>query len=107
MIALNIKILGPGCANCYILEGLAVAAVQLLRSQKPALLRRVRVTLQHLNEPSDFRMYGVLRTPGLVVNEKIAASGRLLTVLEIMALFEKTLTDGNAKAPRAKATTTR
>jgi hypothetical protein len=107
MIALSIKILGPGCANCYILEGLAVAAVQFLRSQKPALFRRVRVTLQHLNESSDFRKYGVLRTPGLVVNEKLAVTGRLLTVLEIMALFEKTLADGKAKTPRAKATTTR
>ena len=97
MIALNINILGPGCANCYILEGLAVAAVQLLRSQKPTLFRGVRVTLQHLNEPSDFHQYGVLRTPGLVVNEKLAIMGRLPTALEIMAVYEKTLSGGKTR----------
>jgi hypothetical protein len=87
---LNIKILGPGCANCYILEGLAVAAVQVLSSQKPDLFENVEVTLEHLHEQSDFRKYGVLRTPGLVVNEKLAVGGRLPSALEIMAVFEKT-----------------
>ncbi len=86
---LNIKILGPGCANCYIMEGLAVAAVQFLHSQKPELFENVEVELEHLSEQSDFRKYGVLRTPGLVVNEKLAVAGRLPDVLEVMALFEK------------------
>ena len=104
---LNIKILGPGCANCYILEGLAVAAVQFLRSQKPALFKKVKVKLEHLHEQSEFRKYGVLRTPGLVVNEKLAIGGRLPTALEIMAVFEKTLADGETKTPHAKTLTAR
>ena len=100
---LDIKILGPGCANCYRLEGLAVAAVQFLQSQKPELFQDVEVTLDHLSDSSDFRKYNVIRTPGLVVNEKLAVAGRLPTVLEIMELLEKTLTGSKAKAPRAKA----
>ncbi len=104
---LNIKILGPGCANCYILEGLATAAVQVLSSQKPELLKNVEVTLEHLHEQSDFRKYGVLRTPGLVVNEKLAIGGRLPTALEIMTVFEKTLAGGETKTPRAKTLTAR
>ena len=99
---LNIKILGPGCAKCYILEGLATAAVQVLSSQKPGLFKNVEVTLEHLHEPSDFRKYGVLRTPGLVVNEKMAIGGRLPTALEIMAVYEKTLSDSKTKTPRSK-----
>ena len=99
---LDIKILGPGCANCYRLEGLAVAAVQFLQSQKPELFQDVEVTLDHLGTPGDFRKYGVLRTPGLVINEKLAIAGRLPTVLEITDLFEKTLTSSKAKAPRTK-----
>ena len=101
-MTLDIKILGPGCANCYRLEGLAVAEVQFLQSQKPELFQDVEVTLDHLSTPSDFRKYGVLRTPGLVVNEKLAIAGRLPTVLEITDLFEKTLTSSKAKAPRTK-----
>jgi len=101
-MTLDIKILGPGCANCYRLEGLAVAAVQFLQSQKPELFQDAEVTLDHLSDPADFRKYGVLRTPGLVVNEKLAIGGRLPTVLEIMDLFEKTLTSRKAKTPHAK-----
>ncbi len=98
---LNIKILGPGCANCYILEGLAVAAVQFLQSQKPELFQGAEVTLDHLSDPGDFRKYNVLRTPGLVVNEKLAVAGRLPDVLEIMDVFEKALASSEAKMSRA------
>ncbi len=91
---LNIKILGPGCANCYRLEGLAIAAVQFLNFQKPELFENVEVALEHLGTPDDFRRYGVLRTPGLVVNEKLAIAGRLPDVMEIIAVLERHLTGG-------------
>ena len=100
---LNIKILGPGCANCYILEGLAVAAVQFLHFQKPEFFENVEVALEHLSTPDDFRKYGVLKTPGLVVNEKLAVAGRLPDVVEIMTLFEKALVGGAVASPPAPA----
>ncbi len=98
---LNIKILGPGCANCYRLEGMAVAAVQFLNVQKPELFENVDVSLEHLGTPDDFRRYGVLRTPGLVVNEKLAIAGRLPDVMEIIAVLERHLTGGEATASPA------
>ena len=98
---LNIKILGPGCANCYILEGLAVAAVQFLNSQKPQMFEGVEVTLDHLSEESDFRKYHVLHTPGLVVNEKLVVAGRIPNVVEIMETFEKALQSDSVSDPRA------
>ncbi len=98
---LNIKILGPGCANCYRLEGLAVAAVQFLNFQKPELFENVEVSLEHLGTPDDFRRYGVLRTPGLVVNEKLAIAGRLPDVMEIIAVLERHLTGGETTASPA------
>ncbi len=98
---LNIKILGPGCANCYILEGLAIAAVQFLDSLKPELFENVEVTLDHLTERSDFATYGVLYTPGLVVNEKLATAGRLPNVLEIMAALEKALQPSEMRPTQA------
>jgi hypothetical protein len=98
---LNIKILGPGCANCYILEGLAIAAVQFLHHQKPALFENVQVTLEHLSEEKDFRKYRVLRTPGLVVNEELVAAGRLPNVIEIMETFEEILMQPS-ESPRAQ-----
>ncbi len=89
---LSIKVLGPGCANCYVLEGLVIAAVQVLNDQKPRLFENMEVTLDHLTEQSDFRKYRVLFTPGLVINEKLIAAGRLPSVLEIMDAIERALT---------------
>lgn len=40
---LNVKVLGPGCSNCYILEGLVIAAVQVLSDQKPQLFEDTEV----------------------------------------------------------------
>jgi hypothetical protein len=89
---LNIKVLGPGCSNCFKLEGLAIAAVEFLSDQKPDLFEGVEVTLEHLSDQSDFRRYHVMYTPGLVINEQLVAAGRLPSVLEIMASLEQHLT---------------
>ncbi len=88
---LDIKVLGPGCANCFIVEGLVTAAVQILADQKPQLFENTEVTLDHLSDPDDFRSYGVMYTPGLVINEQLVAAGRLPGGPEIMAAIENAL----------------
>jgi len=80
---LNIKILGPGCANCFVLEGLTIAAVQFLFHEAPQAFENIEVTMDHLTERVDFRKYGVLYTPGLVLNEKLVCAGRLPSAVEI------------------------
>lgn len=80
---LNVKILGPGCANCFLLEGLTVATLELLMEDSPKAFEGHKVTLQHLSEPEDFRRYMVLSTPGLVLNEKLVCAGRLPSAVEI------------------------
>lgn len=88
---LHIKVLGPGCANCYILQGLAIAAVQIVYHNRRDLFKDGDVSLEHVSDPVDFRKYGLLYSPGLVVNEKLVAAGRLPSVLEIMDMFEEAL----------------
>lgn len=88
---LDIKVLGPGCANCFIMEGLVTAAVQILAWQKPELFEDVEVTLDHLSDPDDFRTYHLLHTPGLVINEQLVVGGRLPSGPEVMAALEKHL----------------
>ena len=80
---LTIKILGPGCANCYRLEGLAIAVLEFMAEQSPARYDLERMTLMHLHEPEDFQRYGLLYTPGLVVNEKLVCGGRVPSAFEI------------------------
>jgi len=96
---LNIKVLGPGCANCFKLEGLAIAAVEFLSDQKPQLFEGVEVTLQHLSDKNDFAKYHVMYTPGLVINEQLVSAGRLPSVLEITAALEKVLLVSQTAAP--------
>jgi hypothetical protein len=80
---LNVKILGPGCANCFLLEGKTVATLELLLDEKPEAFEDLRLTLQHLGEAEDFRKYQLFSTPGLVINEKLVCAGRLPSGPEI------------------------
>jgi len=89
---LNIKILGPGCANCFILQGLTVAALEFLMEERPEIFNPGQVTMQHLTQREDFRRYGLLFTPGLVVNEKLVCAGRLPSAIEIKQWIEEALT---------------
>lgn len=80
---LSVIILGPGCANCFLLEGLTIATLELLMEDRPQALEDIKVSLQHLGDPQDFRRYMLLSTPGLVINEKLVCAGRLPSAVEI------------------------
>jgi small redox-active disulfide protein 2 len=67
---LTIKILGPGCANCRKLEQIARQAVESLAMEAEV----VKVT-----DMKDIMAYDILRTPGLVINEKLVSSGHIPT----------------------------
>jgi small redox-active disulfide protein 2 len=71
---LNIKILGAGCANCRKLEALAHEAASAMGLEADF----VKVT-----DYADIMKYGIMSTPGLVVNEKVVSSGRMPSVAEI------------------------
>jgi hypothetical protein len=78
---LSIKILGPGCYNCYAVEQAAVEALEALLEEEPDL----EASLEHIEDPLEFRRYPILFTPGLVVNEKLVCAGRIPSVLEVDA----------------------
>lgn len=65
---ITIKILGSGCANCKRLE----------QEVREAL---AGTTIQHeivkVTEYSDIMTYGILSTPGLVMNEQVKSAGRI------------------------------
>jgi small redox-active disulfide protein 2 len=65
---LTIKILGSGCQNCKRLE-LEVREA-LADSELP--FEVVKVT-----EYSDIASYGIMSTPGLVMNEQVMSVGRI------------------------------
>lgn len=71
---LKIKILGPGCANCKRMEQIARREVQKLAL--PADIEKV-------TDYGQIMAYGVMSTPGLVINEQVVASGRIPSEQEV------------------------
>jgi small redox-active disulfide protein 2 len=72
---LNIKVLGPGCNNCHMVEEAARAAVTALG---------VEAEFEKVTDRDQFTKYGLLFTPGLVINEKLVAAGRIPRENEVM-----------------------
>jgi small redox-active disulfide protein 2 len=79
---MNIKILGTGCARCKILEQVTRNAVSELGIS--ADIEKVEDIVKIMN-------YGVMRTPALVIDEKIAMSGRVPSVNEVKDVLSKNL----------------
>lgn len=71
---LQIKVLGPGCPNCGKVEAAAKKAVA--NFGVPANI--VKVT-----DRQEIMSYNVLATPGLVINEKLVAAGRIPSDAEV------------------------
>ena len=70
---MEIKVLGPGCANCHKMEEMAKTAVKDLG---------IEATIEKITDIGQIAMHGILSTPGLIVNGKIKHSGKPLPTLE-------------------------
>jgi small redox-active disulfide protein 2 len=73
-----VKILGSGCANCHRLEDHARQALAGLG---------LDASVEKVTDPGEIASYGVMRTPGLVVDEVVLVSGRVPDVAEITSLL--------------------
>lgn len=74
-----IKILGTGCKNCKNLEANAREAVQTLG---------IEASVEKVENIQDIMAYGVMKTPALVVDEKVKIMGRVANVKELMELLK-------------------
>lgn len=63
---MNIKILGAGCTRCRKLESI----VRELVSQN-----NVDAEIEKVSDIQKMMNYGIMATPGLVINEKLKSSG--------------------------------
>lgn len=74
-----IKVLGTGCAKCKTMESTVREVVA--ENNYPVEVVKIDDIMQIMN-------YGVLSTPGLVIDEKVAISGRTASKEEVKKLIE-------------------
>jgi small redox-active disulfide protein 2 len=74
-----VKILGSGCKKCLALEA----------NTKEALRASgIAAEVEKVTDIVVMASYGIMSTPGLVVDEKVISTGRVLSALEIEALLK-------------------
>ncbi|MEI8167418.1 MAG: thioredoxin family protein [Chloroflexales bacterium] len=71
---LNVKVLGPGCANCKRLEALV---------QKVVAERGLTAEVEKVTDYAQMLRWNLMKTPGLVVNDTLVVSGRVPNEAEI------------------------
>lgn len=79
---LTIKVLGSGCANCKRLEQITQKAVKSMA---------VNAEVIKVTDYQEILEYNILKTPGLVINEKVVSSGRIPTEAEIITFMANAL----------------
>jgi small redox-active disulfide protein 2 len=79
---LSIKVLGSGCANCHKVEELAKQAVAQL-----ALEAKVEM----VTDMKEIMRYGVMNTPGIVINEKVVSMGRVPALSQMTTMITSAL----------------
>ena len=75
---MEIKVLGTGCAGCKSLERVTTKAVDELN---------LDATVVKIEDIQKIMGYAVMRTPALVINEKVVLSGQVPKIAELKELL--------------------
>jgi small redox-active disulfide protein 2 len=75
---MEIKVLGTGCAKCKSLEKVTRKAVDELN---------LDATVTKVEDIQKIMEYSVMRTPALVIDEKVVLSGQLQKVADLKELI--------------------
>jgi len=80
---MEIKVLGTGCARCKSLEEVTRKALEELN---------LDATLEKVEDIQKIMEYAVMRTPALVIDEKVVISGQVPKISQIKDLLTKNVT---------------
>jgi len=75
----EIKVLGPGCAKCKKLDENVKAAMSETGAE---------FDYEYVTEIQRIIGYGILMTPGLVLDGQVVSTGRVLPVKDILNLIK-------------------
>jgi len=77
---MEIKVLGTGCPNCKALENATRLAITELG---------LEANITKEEDIMKIMAYGIMHTPGLVINEKVVLSGRVPSPKEVKKLISQ------------------
>jgi small redox-active disulfide protein 2 len=77
---MDIKVLGPGCRNCVTLEARTRDALDGLG---------LDAVIEEVTDPATIAGYGILSTPGLVVDGDVVVAGRVPSVRQLQELLQR------------------
>jgi small redox-active disulfide protein 2 len=76
---MQLKVLGPGCANCRTLESRTVEALRTLG---------VDARVDKVTDYGQIASLGVMSTPALAIDDRVVLAGRVPTVDELVDLLQ-------------------
>ena len=79
---MEIKVLGPGCQRCHELDKRTREVVKELG---------IDANVEYVQDINKVIEYSILFTPGLVINDKLVSSGKVLNKKEIEKLISSAL----------------
>jgi small redox-active disulfide protein 2 len=79
-IIMDIKVLGTGCSNCKSLEKSVINALSEMN---------IVAHVEKVEDIQKIMSFGIMRTPGLVINDKVVMSGRVPNMKELKEIIEK------------------
>lgn len=79
---MNVKILGTGCPKCKRLEEKVKAVI---------IMNSIDANVEKVTELEEIMKFNIIRTPGLVINEKLKTAGVIPKDEEILMWLNEAL----------------
>lgn len=79
---MKIRILGSGCTNCHKTEEIAKQAATQLG---------INAQVELVTDMQTIMRYGVMNTPGVVINDKVVSTGRVPALSQMTQMIVDTV----------------
>ena len=76
---MEIKVVGPGCKSCKELFKVTKKAITTINE---------KIDIVHIDSLEEMMSYGIVKSPGLVINDEVVSQGKRLNENEVLNLIK-------------------